>query len=505
MSDSTFNSFAIDENLISAIHKLDWKEPTPVQSSCLPLTLNGKDVAGFAQTGTGKTGVFLITIAHKLLSHSNENAAPEDKGKRKVAPTAVVVTPTRELAIQIHEDAERIFNHLSLSSTVVFGGENWTKQVQKLAKNPQLIVGTTGRLIDLVKRKEIDLTQCKIFVCDEADRMFDMGFIADIEYLYERLTDGVQKLLFSATTNDQVEELAFQYLDEPEYVFLNQDELTPDAIDQELVLCDSSNKLRVMIGLLKDHNPACAIIFTNTKLTAEWLHYKLNNNGFSTELITGNLPQTKRTALIKKIKQGNVNCLIATDVASRGLHISGVTHVYNFDIPNDPSNYIHRIGRTARAGSSGKAISLLCEQYSDLLMPIKNLLGGDLPKASWFDSKYLEIEDKADNPLDRIEVEEPRKEFKREPKVQRPEKGLPSGKRYNKEKPRPKSNGKSPHNKRNNKHGRRDGHDDKNSHKPKKPHKQKNQEFRGSSQAPESGTGMGSMIKRVFKSIFGKR
>jgi len=229
--------------------------------------------------------------------------------------------------------------------------------------------------------------------------MFDMGFVEDIEFFLEKLDDKVQKLLFSATTNDQVKELAFEYLDNPEYISVNPESMTPENIEQFAILCESTQKLQVLMGLLTEHNPKCSIIFTNTKLVAEWLQYKLTRNGIEAELITGDLPQRKRINLINRIKAGEIKALIATDVASRGLHISDISHVYNFDLPNEASNYVHRIGRTARAGATGKAFSLVCEDYGHNLQAIRDYLKDHADiNVDWFDSKYLEVEDKAPNP-----------------------------------------------------------------------------------------------------------
>jgi len=262
-----------------------------------------------------------------------------------------------------------------------------------------MIVATPGRLKDFFQRKMVDLSQVKIFICDEADRMFDMGFIDDVEFFLDKIPEEAQKLLFSATTNDNVKELAFEYLNHPAYISVNPEVITPEAIEQHAIICDSSNKLRVMLGLLKEHNPVCAIVFTNTKMTAEWLHYKLSGNGIDVDLITGDLPQKKRIQLIQRIKEGKVKALIATDVASRGLHISKVSHVYNFDVPDDPANYVHRIGRTARAGAKGSSYTLVCEDYGENIRAIQEMLGTQVHlKGEWFDPKYLDIKDESGNP-----------------------------------------------------------------------------------------------------------
>lgn len=387
----SFSDLTLHPALQKAIADLGWKKPTPVQGMCLPATTTGKDVAGFAQTGTGKTGVFLITIANTIKKS-------KDNGNLK-GPKALVLVPTRELAVQIEADATPIFSSLGIRSIAVYGGVDYDKQANAIKDGVDVIVATPGRVKDYYQKKIFDLRYCTQFVCDEADRMFDMGFVEDVEYFLAKLGDRVQKLLFSATTNDKVKELAFEYLDNPQYISVNPESMTPENIEQFAIICESTQKLRVMMGLLREHNPTCSVIFTNTKLVAEWLHYKLTKNGIEAELITGDLPQRKRIALINRIKAGEIKALIATDVASRGLHISDISHVYNFDLPNEPSNYVHRIGRTARAGAKGRAYSLVCEDYGQNLELIRAYLDD---KASmtidWCKEDYLQIEDKAGNP-----------------------------------------------------------------------------------------------------------
>lgn len=391
--DEDFKGLPFSERIQKALDNLGWKQPTAVQQLCLPWTLAGRDVAGFAQTGTGKTGVFLLTMAHLL----PEEPPPPPSAKMS-APEAVVLLPTRELAIQVAQDAEKILEQLGIPCAAVYGGVDFDKQANEVRK-ARVLMATPGRLKDFYQRKLITLDGCKIFVCDEADRMFDMGFIEDVTYFLDKLPENTQKLMFSATTNDQVKELAFEYLNKPEYISVNPEELTPENIEQHAIITDSKNKLLVMLGLLQDHKPTCAVIFVNTKLTAEWLHHKLCGNGIEAELITGDMPQRKRTNLIARIKEGKVKVLIATDVASRGLHISKLSHVYNFDIPDDPANYVHRIGRTARAGAEGSSYSLICEDYGENWIAILDMLGEKFElKSVWYDPKYLTIEDKATNP-----------------------------------------------------------------------------------------------------------
>lgn len=390
-----FEALGVGSEILEALDKIGWSKPTPIQVMCLPESLNGKDVAGFAQTGTGKTGVFLITAAHNVL----RNRKKSGKSKETKAPSAIVLAPTRELAIQIDNDCKGLFPLLDISSVAVYGGADYEKQEAILKNGVDIVIATPGRLKDFFEKEVVILNQCGLFVCDEADRMFDMGFIDDVEFFLDKLPDVCQKLLFSATSNDHVKELAFEYLEKPNYLYANPETITPEKINQEAYICESKNKLKVLLGMLEEYKPACSVIFVNTKLVAEWLHFKLENNDVSADLITGDLPQKKRIALISKIKRGEVKALIATDVASRGLHIASLTHVFNFDLPDDPANYVHRIGRTARAGSAGTAISFVCEDYGQNLAAINKLLGDDFDLTSkWHEDRYLEIKDKAPNP-----------------------------------------------------------------------------------------------------------
>lgn len=389
-----FDDLPLLPKVKEAVAQMGWPTPTPVQKLCLPWTLNNRDVAGFAQTGTGKTGVFLMTIANKLLAQTPEGSKPNAN------PRAVILCPTRELAMQIESDAEVIFKHTGLTSMAVFGGIDYEKQAKRIRDGVDVIMATPGRLKDYCKKKVVNLDDISVFVCDEADRMFDMGFIEDVEFFLKRIPEKSQRLLFSATTNEEVKELAFEYLEAPEYISVTPETITPERIEQKAIHCHATQKLRVMMGLLREHNPECSLIFTNTKLTAEWLHFKLVNNGIEADLITGDLPQSKRIKLIETIKSGKLKALIATDVASRGLHISRVTHVYNFDLPEEPANYVHRIGRTARAGAKGVAVSLVCDDYGQNLAAINAMLGSSLAMQSeWYDESYLTIEDKAGDPF----------------------------------------------------------------------------------------------------------
>lgn len=392
-----FEEAGLNPEVLDTIkNKLGWKAPTPVQALCLPYSLLGRDLAGFAQTGTGKTGVFLISLAERLARKGRAPRGSEQQAK----PAAIILAPTRELAIQIGEECSKFLSHLGIHSLSVFGGSSWEEQAAKLQNKIDVIIATPGRLKDYFQKHLVSLNDVEIFVCDEVDRMFDMGFIDDVEFFLSKLSEDCQKLVFSATTNARVKELAFEYLDQPEYISVNPDEIAPEAIEQHALLCETQNKFKLLLGLLRDHDPKSTIIFANTRLTAAWLQYKLKKNGIEAELITGDLPQNKRIALIKRIKAGQIKALVATDVASRGIHIADITHVYNFDIPDEAANYIHRIGRTARAGAKGASYSLVCEEYASNYLAVQELLGEMAPKSVWPDPKYLEVEDKSGNPFE---------------------------------------------------------------------------------------------------------
>ncbi|MEY4064729.1 MAG: hypothetical protein RIR26_937, partial [Pseudomonadota bacterium] len=391
--DITFSFLGFNDQILEAIRKQKFERPTRVQALCLPPALDGKDVAGFAQTGTGKTAVYLLTMAHKLLSQENRVAQPHK-------PHALVIVPTRELADQVAQDAKRLLGSLQLKSLAVFGGVDVERHVSELNQAIDLVVATPGRLLDLHRSRKLELDDLQVLVIDECDRMFDMGFIDDVEYVLRHLpSERVQKLLFSATGSEKVKELAFEYLEEPEYIETDPVRITPERITQVAYAVTAEEKFPTLMGHIKAHNPECAIIFTNTKVVAEWVGYKLACNGLAAEVLTGDLPQRKRMTLIKKIKEGKCNLLVATDVLSRGLHVANLSHVYNFDIPDDEESFIHRIGRTARAGATGHAVTLICEDYGYNMGAVEELLGFKIPLEKVPDS-YLQAPDNSDYPFD---------------------------------------------------------------------------------------------------------
>ncbi len=350
---------------------------TPIQAQTLPIALAGRDVAGQAQTGTGKTAAFLLALYQNLLTR------PAPAGRTPTSIRALVVAPTRELAVQIHNDAETLGKHTGLKQAVVYGGVDYEKQRQQLESGIDVLIGTPGRLIDYYKQHVFDLKHAQVLVLDEADRMFDLGFIADIRYLMRRLPppERRQSMLFSATLSYRVLELAYEHMNNPELVRIEPDKMTVDRVRQLVYYPSMEEKVPLLVGLLRQHEARRTMIFVNTKRAAERLESTLKANGFHAQALSGDVPQNKRLRFLRDFHNGDLAVLIATDVASRGLHIPDVSHVFNFDLPQDAADYVHRIGRTARAGAEGDAISFACEEYAVSLPEIEDYLGHKIPSS----------------------------------------------------------------------------------------------------------------------------
>jgi ATP-dependent RNA helicase RhlB len=350
---------------------------TPIQAQTLPMALAGRDVAGQAQTGTGKTAAFLVAMYQALLTH------PVSESRNKASIRALIVAPTRELAVQIHHDAEILGRHTGFKQAVVFGGVDYEKQRRQLEDGIDVLIGTPGRLIDYYKQHVFDMRHAQVLVLDEADRMFDLGFIADIRYLLRRLPhpEKRQSMLFSATLSHRVLELAYEHMNNPELVRIEPDKMTADKVRQIMYYPSMEEKLPLLIGLLRQFEARRTMIFVNTKRVAERLESTLRANGLQAQALSGDVPQNKRLKFLRDFHNGDLAVLIATDVASRGLHIPDVSHVFNFDLPQDAPDYVHRIGRTARAGTDGDAISFACEEYAVSLPEIEAYLGHKIPSA----------------------------------------------------------------------------------------------------------------------------
>jgi ATP-dependent RNA helicase RhlB len=335
-------------------------------------------MAGQAQTGTGKTAAFLVALYQALLRN------PPPSSRQKSSIRALVVAPTRELAVQIHHDAEILGRHTGLKQAVVFGGVDYEKQRRQLTDGVDVLIGTPGRLIDYFKQHVFDMRHVQVLVLDEADRMFDLGFIADIRYILRRLPPPERRLsmLFSATLSHRVLELAYEHLNNPELVRIEPDKVTVDQVRQIIYYPSMEEKLPLLIGLLRAAEARRTMIFVNTKRMAEKLERVLGANGFHAQALSGDVPQNKRLKFLRDFHEGKLAVLIATDVASRGLHIPDVSHVFNYDLPQDAPDYVHRIGRTARAGAEGDAISFACEEYAVSLPEIEAYIGHKIPSAA---------------------------------------------------------------------------------------------------------------------------
>lgn len=407
LTQTRFSNLELSDAILRSLKEAEFHHCTPIQDKTLPLALRGKDVAGQAQTGTGKTAAFLLAAFQYLLNDTDDfddddddaveeeeaidyetDANPPQKtaiasgsGKTINYPRALILAPTRELAIQIHKDALALSKRLNLSFALVYGGTDYQKQLAKVKSNVDIIIGTPGRIIDFYKQSAFTLAHIKVMVLDEADRMFDLGFIKDIRYLLRRMPppDCRLNLLFSATLSYKVTELAYEHMYNPVLVKIETEDVTSKAINQSAYCPANDQKLPLLIGILKHYQPQRSIIFVNTKRCAEELEATLIANGYTTAALSGDVPQEKRQKLLNSFQENKIALLIATDVAARGLHIPDVSHVINYDLPQDVEDYVHRIGRTARFGASGEAISFICEEYAYSMPDIEEYIGQKVP------------------------------------------------------------------------------------------------------------------------------
>jgi ATP-dependent RNA helicase RhlB len=376
LTDVPFSEFDLHPALLAGLEAAGFSRCTPIQALTLPLALGGRDVAGQAQTGTGKTLAFLVAVIDRLLKRpALADRKPED-------PRALILAPTRELAIQIHKDAVKFASDLGLKFALVYGGVDYDKQRAQLQAGADVIIATPGRLIDYVKQhKVVSLHACEICVLDEADRMFDLGFIKDIRFLLRRMPIRTERqtLLFSATLSHRVLELAYEHMNEPEKLVVETETVTASRVRQKLYYPADEEKLPLLLGLLSRSEGARTMVFVNTKAFVERVARGLERAGYRVAVLSGDVPQKKRETLLKKFQAGQLEILVATDVAARGLHIDGVSHVYNYDLPFDAEDYVHRIGRTARLGAEGDAISFACERYGMSLPDIEAYIDQKIP------------------------------------------------------------------------------------------------------------------------------
>ena len=440
-SDTRFEEMGLEPALLKGVREAGFERCTPIQAQTLPLALAGRDVAGQARTGTGKTAAFLIAAMNRVLQgaapaepsggagsagapHAGdpkagpadgagggaaegaaaERPSPAARGGPPCRPRIFVVAPTRELAIQIHKDAEVIGRHTGLSMGVVFGGTGYDRQRRMIEAGLDVLIGTPGRLIDYHRQRLYDLRSVDVFVLDEADRMFDLGFIRDIRYLFRRLRPPARRLsfLFSATLSQRVLELAYEHMNNATLIDTRPpDRVLVDEVTQRLFHVGQDEKIPLLLGLLRQPGVERAIVFVNTRQMADRLGGALEGNGYPAAVLSGDVPQRRRLALLERFHAGGVSILVATDVAARGLHIPGVTHVFNYDLPQDPEDYVHRIGRTARVGAKGEAVSLACDRFVYSLVDIEELLGMRIPTERVDESMLVEPRPSAPLPKNR--------------------------------------------------------------------------------------------------------
>ena len=365
-----FKDLGLSSQLLKAVEREGYETPTPVQLQSIPPLLAGKDVLGIAQTGTGKTAAFALPVLQAM-------TAERPQQKRRIR--ALVLSPTRELAAQIDERFGAYSTHLDVRHRVIFGGVKQGPQVRALQKGLDVLIATPGRLLDLIGQGHINISHVEFFVLDEADRMLDMGFIRDIEKVLKLLPKKRQNLLFSATMPSSIASLANSFLRDAITVDVSPEEITVDRIDQHIMFTRKADKRRILANIILDEEVTCGIVFTRTKHGANRLVKQLGQAGIDAAAIHGNKSQGARTKALDGFKRGNIPILVATDIASRGIDVDGITHVFNYDLPNEPESYVHRIGRTARAGRSGVAYGFCDESESGYLVGIQRLIGNEIP------------------------------------------------------------------------------------------------------------------------------
>ena len=374
LTKTRFTEFALEPQLLEGLADAGFEYCTKIQAESLPVALAGQDVAGQAQTGTGKTAAFLLAIFNHLLTHPR----PESAGP--LSTRAVVLAPTRELAIQIHRDAKVLGRATGLKLGLVYGGTGYQEQRETLAAGVDVLIGTPGRLIDYFKQQVFDLNAVQVLVLDEADRMFDLGFIKDIRYVLRRMPPPTERLnlLFSATLSHRVNELGYEHMNNPEEIKIDADVVVAERLLEEVYYPANAEKLPLLLGLMRQTAGDRVLVFSNMRVTCDRVGRALKQQGYTAAVLSGDVPQQKREQLLNAFKEGKRQVLVATDVAARGLHIPSVSHVINYDLPQDAEDYVHRIGRTARAGASGHAISFACEDHAFSLLDIEQYIGHPL-------------------------------------------------------------------------------------------------------------------------------
>ncbi|ROO27918.1 DEAD/DEAH box helicase [Salinisphaera japonica] len=393
VTDTRLDSLGLHASIVAGLNARGFTQATPIQADTLPLALDGRDIAGQANTGTGKTAGFLLATLDRLLRNTPREVDETPAGAAR--PRALILAPTRELAEQIYQDALPLAEQTGLKCVVCYGGTGYESQREAIGAGVDVLIGTPGRLIDYYKQKIYTLAAIEVAVLDEADRMFDLGFIDDVRYLFRKMPPAGerQNLLFSATLSHRVLELAYEHMNAPETVKSDTERVNIGAITQTLYHVSKDDKMALLIGLLREIGDARTLIFINTKRVAERIDDTLAANGFNAATLSGDVAQNKRLRLLEAFKAGELPIMVATDVAARGLHIPDVAFVINYDLPQDAQDYVHRIGRTARAGNTGHAVSFACEEYvyslPDIEAYIEHKISAEMPADDRFANDYV--------------------------------------------------------------------------------------------------------------------
>jgi len=376
LTETKFSNLSLAPQVVTGLDAMGFQYCTAIQEKSIPVLLDGHDIAAQAQTGEGKTIAFLAATFNQLLKNTQVTHNQ---------PRTIIMAPTRELAVQIHRDAIELSKSTGLRLGVVYGGEGYESQRQTLEQGVDILIGTCGRLIDYLKQGVFNLNHVEVVVLDEADRMFDLGFIKDIRYLFGKMPPANKRLnmLFSATLSFRVKELAFEHMNDPVSVEIEPEQKSNIRITEELFYPSNEHKMALLQTLIEEEWPDKAIIFANTKHVCEDVYAHLAADNIRVGLLNGDVPQKKRLKILEQFTNGELDVLVATDVAARGLHIPNVTHVFNYDLPDDCEDYVHRIGRTGRAGESGHAISFACEGYVFNLPAIEEYISHALPVSNY--------------------------------------------------------------------------------------------------------------------------
>ncbi|MBI4587541.1 MAG: DEAD/DEAH box helicase [Candidatus Rokubacteria bacterium] len=426
-----FTALGLSDAVLAGIRAAGFVECTPIQEAALPVALKGKDVAGQSQTGTGKTAAFLIAGFTRLLRPGESARAGLGPRAEGVGlPRMLIIAPTRELVVQIQADAKLLGQQTGLRILSVYGGIDYAEQREALRAGCDLLIGTPGRLIDYLKQHVWSARRVEVLVIDEADRMFDMGFIADLRFILRRLPppERRQSFLFSATLSFRVLELTWEFMNNPTQITITPQQKTVEQVVQLLYHVGREEKFSLLLGLLRREGGSRILIFTNTREEARRLEDRLGRNGWEARALTGDVDQRRRLRILNDFKAGRLPVLVATDVASRGLHIEGVSHVINWDLPQDPEDYVHRIGRTARMGATGKAISLVDEATALLLEPIEKFVNQKI-SVEWAQDDLFLPEIKPTAEERRRYAEERRRRLHARGGPSRPHRGRPAGRR----------------------------------------------------------------------------